>query len=1065
MTKIIQAFVRHPVAPNLAMFVMILAGIWATGQLTRQVMPTFQLNVITIQVVWPGSSAEDVESAITQPLEDQLLGLDELRSVNSTSRDGLAQVDLEFPEDAEMGRALDQVKDIVAQIRNLPATAEEPLASLLNRSEPVAKLVISGPDLEQLRPIVKRFERDLRSRGLSRLEVAGLPDEEISIELSAQRLGELGLSLRDVAGRVRSASLDVPAGTVGDRNVARQLRSLDQVRTVEGFERLPILADEQGGFLRLGNIADIVRQPLTEQTRIIVEGRPAVEIAVSRSDTEDSLVVADRLNAWVDLVKGDLPPNVDMALYAEAWKTVDDRIDLMVENALSGLALVLVVLFIFLNGRVAFWVAVGIPVSILAALMALHLFGGTINIMSLFALVMTFGIIVDDAIVVGEEAVTLFHQGLGPGAAAEQAAIKMFVPVTAASLTTVAAFLPLITLGGTTGTILFAIPLIVICVVIASLIECFIVLPGHLRHSLVGTAERPMPRYRRFIEVEFSRFRDGRFKKAVKWSVANLGIVLSSAIAGLIITIGLLGGGLVGFSFFPQPDGTTVTANARFVAGSPETRISGFLDEAVAGLYAAEKSLGEDIIKLVVVNAGRQSRGTTGSNVGQIDVELTPPDSRSVSNAELIRTWRRQVPQPPGLESFLILNARGGPPGSDIDVQMTGDSPDTLKAAALDLQETLRQYTGISGVRDDTTFGKEQLIFELSPVGRAVGLTAQNLGEQLRANFDGELVQIFQDDGEEVEVRIRLAANERENLSSLETLPVLLPDQQTGILSNVAKLRYKRGFDALKHSDGLLAVRVTADVDAQQNNANALRAQIARTVLPNLTAKYGVTAQFRGQAENQAETTGGLGLALPLALILIYIILAWVFASYIWPLAVLSIIPFGLVGAIFGHWVLGFDVTMLSIFGFFGLSGIVINDSIILVTVFKEMREKGAKAAEAAIEASCRRLRPVLLTSVTTVAGVLPLLFETSEDAQFLKPMVISIGFGLIFGTLIVLFVLPSFLVGIENAHKRLTRVTSGAIDWIKSHAPEDVLPGLKTRTLTKSDPITTEGISADSGS
>ena len=1053
MNNIIQSFVRHPVAPNLAMVVMILAGIWATGQLTRQVMPTFQLNLISIQVVWPGSSAEDTESAITQPLEDQLLGLDELRTLSSTSRDGLSQVNLEFPEDADMGRALDQVNDVVAQIHNLPDTAEEPTISLLSRTEPVAKIVLSGPDLEQLRPIVRGFERDLRALGLSRLETSGLPAEEISIELSSQRLVELGLSLRDVATTVRSASMDVPAGTVGERDVARQLRSLDQGRSLEDFERLPILADEQGGFQRLGQIAEVARQALPQQTRIFVDGRPGVEIAVSRSETEDSLIVAQRLNDWIESVKPGLPNNVDIAVYAETWKTVDDRIDLMVENALSGLVLVLIILYVFLNGRVAFWIAVGIPVAVLAALMALYLFGGTINIMTLFALVMTFGIIVDDAIVVGEEAVTLYQSGTGPGAAAEEAAKKMFVPVTAASLTTVAAFLPLIALGGTTGSILFSIPLIVICVVIASLIECFIVLPGHLKHSLMGTAERTLPRNRRLIDVNFNRFRDRHFKSAVAWSVTNLGMVLSVAAAGLILTIGLLGSGLVGFSFFPQPDGTTVTANARYVAGSAEERIDQFLEEAVKGLYEAEKISGEEIIRLVIVKTGRQSGGTTGENVGQIDVELTPPDSRRWSNTDLIRVWRSLVPQPPGLESFLILNARGGPPGSDIDVQLTGSSADTLKLAALDLQEALRQLEGVSGVRDDTTFGKEQLIFELSPVGRALGLTAQSLGEQLRASFEGELVQIFQEEGEEVEVRVRLAASERDKLNALDTLPILLPGQETAILSNVAQLSHKRGFDALKHSDGLLAVRVTADVDPRQNNANALRTRLSRTILTDIESEYGISAKFRGQAENQAETAGGLSLALPLALILIYIILAWVFASYTWPLAVLSIIPFGLVGAILGHWVLGFDVTMLSIFGFFGLSGIVINDSIILVTVFKDLRAKGAHAAEAAIEAGCRRLRPVLLTSVTTVAGILPLLFETSEDAQFLKPMVISIGFGLIFGTLIVLFALPAFLVGIERAHRRITQVTSWLIRLFESGSLEEFLPSLRYRVLTKGDP------------
>jgi multidrug efflux pump subunit AcrB len=1056
MTKLIQAFVRHPVAPNLAMIVMILAGIWASGQLTRQVMPTFQLNLISIQVVWPGSTAEDVEAAITQPLEDQLLALDELASLSSTSRDGLAQVNLEFPEDTDIGQALDQTKEVIAQIRNLPLTAEEPRVSILNRSEPVAKIVVSGPDLYQLRPLVKQFERELRSRGLSRLEVSGLPEEEVSIELSAQRLGELGLSLNDIATRVRNASLDIPAGTVGQKDVARQLRSLDQARDAESFARLPILADEQGGFLRLGDIAQVIRQPRSEQTRIIIDNRPAVEISVSRSEQEDAIQIANRLSTWVEATRTELPPNVEIAVYSEQWKTVDARIDLMVENALSGLALVLLTLYIFLNGRVAFWVAVGIPVSILAALMALNIAGGTINVMTLFALVMTVGFIVDDAIIVGEEAVTLYQNGAGPGAAAEQAATRMFAPVLAASLTTIAAFLPLILLGGTTGSILFAIPLIVICVVIASLIECFIVLPGHLKHSLMGTAKRPLPGYRRAIDVAFARFRDGSFKRAVEWSVGHLGIVLSLAISGMILIVGLLAGGLVGFSFFPQPDGTTLSASARFVAGSPEVRVNDFLDDAVNGLYAAEEASGEDLIRLVVVNVGSQGRGTTGSNVGQILVELTPPDERNWTNGALIRNWRRQVETVPGLESFLILNQRGGPPGSDIDVQLTGSSPDTLKTAALDLQATLAQYTGVSGLRDDTTFGKEQLIFELSSVGRAIGLTAQSLGEQLRANFDGELVQIFQDAGDEVEVRVKLAEQERQNLRSLDTLPILLPGGQTAILSNVANLRYKRGFDSLKHSNGLLAVRVTGDVDSSQNNANAVRGQISRTALPELTEKYGIAASFRGQAENQAETTGGLGLAVPLSMVLIYIILAWVFESYIWPLAVVSIIPFGLVGAIFGHWILGFDVTMLSIFGFFGLSGIVINGSIILVSYFKEKREAGMPAIEAAVESGCRRLRPILLTTITTLAGILPLLFETSEDAQFLKPMVISIGFGLMFGSLIVLFVLPAFLVGIENANKKLTRVTSGLIEWIKSTTAQAPFQPFKTSRLIKADASTT---------
>jgi multidrug efflux pump subunit AcrB len=1036
------------------MLIMIIAGLWATAQLSRQLLPTFALNVITVNVTWQGASATDVEALVTQPLEDELLGVDDLRSMESTSRDGQSQLSLEFPYTADMTLALDQVKDLVAQVRNLPENAEDPQVSRLTRSEGVSKLLVAGPVLEQLRPLVRGFERELRARGLARIEVSGLPAEEIAIELAASRLIELNLSLTDVANRVALASTDVPAGTVGGADVARQLRGVDQRRSVTGFAELPVAAEQGGRLLRLGDVARINRVYRDDQALLSVNGQPAVEIAVSRSEDEDAISVAQDMLAWVATARADLPPNVVIYAYDEPWRLVDQRIDLMVNNALSGMVLVVIALYIFLNGRVAFWVAVGVPVSILAALVVLWLAGGSINIMTLFALIMTFGIIVDDAIVVGEEAVTLYQQGAGPLAAAEKSAFRMLAPVAAASLTTVAAFLPLTAIGGPTGRILFAIPLVVICVIIASLLECFLVLPGHLRHSLQGTAERPPGRFRRGVDVAVNRFRDGRYRRAVDWSVANRGTTISLAIAGLILIFGLLGGGFVGFAFFPQPEANTVTANVRFVAGAPEERVAAFMQDAVAALREVETESGEELIRLIVTKAREDNRGSTGSQLGHIIAELVPSDQRSLSNKELSRVWRSRMNLPPGLEAFLILGGNAGPPGSDIEVELTGRDVETLKAAALNLSDELLEYEGVSGIRDDTPFGKEQLIFELSSTGTAAGLTGQSLGEQLRAAFEGELVQIFQDRGEEVEVRVRLASGERESLRALATLPIVLPDGEITALSNVARLRYSRGFDTLKHSNGLLAVTVSADVDFSKNNANVVRTQLSTGALPRLTTDYGVAWTFRGDAENQAESFGDVGLALPLALLLVYIILAWVFGSYLWPLAVLSVIPFGLVGAIFGHWLLGFDVTMLSIFGFFGLSGIVINDSIILVMVFKELREKGVGAIEAAVEASCRRLRAVALTSLTTVVGVGPLLFETAVQAQFLKPMVIALSFGLIFGTGIVLFLLPAFLVTIESARARLTAIRSDLSRRFGAPQASPALASGDPQTLSTDDPI-----------
>lgn len=1055
MINLIRTFVRHPVAPNLAMLVMIIAGVWATSQLTRQLLPAFAINVVTVSVAWPGAAAADVESSVTQPLEDALLGLDEVKAVGSTSRDGSSEVNLEYPLETDMGAVLDQVKNAVAQIRNLPESSEEPKISLVNRNESVARLVVSGPVLEQLRPLVARFERELVASGLSRVDVAGLPQEEISIEVSPDRLNELNLSLGEIADRVRGVSLDIPAGSVGRRDVARQLRSQDQARTVRGFEQLPIAADESGVLLTLGDVATIRRLAIEDEAKLYSNGQPAVEIIVNRAETEDALDVAANLNDWIKKTRTTLPPNVQLNVYDEVWKTVDERIDLMTSNALSGLILVAVVLYIFLNGRVAFWVGVGIPVSILAALMALYLFGGTINVMTLFAMIMTFGIIVDDAIVVSEEAVTNFQNGAGPAAAAENAATRMFAPVTAASLTTVAAFLPLISIGGPTGSILFAIPLVVICVVLASLIECFVVLPGHLRHSFEGTAKEKPSRWRRIVDLKFRQFRDGPFRKMLEKAINNRGTTIACAFAGIILIFGLLAGGRIGFSFFPQPDGTTIIANARFVAGSPPERMEAFLQEAGKALLEAETASGQEFVKLVVSRQNETTRGDNGQHVGQLTIELTKPDSRDWSNSEIIRQWRARVVQPPGMEYFIIKTSRGGVPGADIDVELSGAGAETLKLASLELQEAFREFTGVNAIRDDLSYGKEQLIYELSPTGRAIGLSGQGLGDQLRANFEGELVQIFQDKGEEVEVRVRLAARDRESLSSLETLPVVLPNGETAALSNVANLVYARGFDDLKHGNGLLAVRVSGDVDPNLNNSNAIRATLAKTILPEIAERYGINWKYRGKAENQSESVGDIGIALPLSLVLIYIILAWVFASYLWPVAVMSVIPFGLVGAIFGHWLLGFDVTMMSIFGFFGLSGIVINDSIILTVVFKQLREEGLAAKEAAMEASARRLRAVLLTSLTTIVGIMPLLFETALQAQFLKPMVISLSFGLLFGTLIVLFLLPVILSGLEALRQRANSVHSVFTSYIPNS--ETVLDALRIRRFIHRDPTTAD--------
>ncbi|RMF98552.1 MAG: efflux RND transporter permease subunit [Gammaproteobacteria bacterium] len=1029
---IISSFVRHPVAPNLAMAVMILAGIWALSQLTRQILPTFELSVVRVTVNWPGASAEDVQLAVTQPLEDQLRGQDALKSLRSTSREGLSEISLEFVEDADMGQALDEVKQQVAQVRNLPPTVEEPVVTLLARNEPVARLVLTGADLSALRPLVRGFERELRGLGLARIEIEGLPEEEIAIQIDSRRLGELQLSLQDVSQRVREFSTDIPAGSVGRADAARQLRSLDQARSVDDFLALPLLADEQGRLLTLADVAQIERRARADEPLLFVNGRPAAELQVLRAETEDAIDVAERLLAWVERTRLTLPAGMELLVYDEPWRQVDERIDLMVENAVGGLVLVAIALFVFLNGRVAFWVAVGIPVSVMAGLMALKLFGGSLNMISLFAMVMALGIVVDDAIVVGEEAMTRYQAGAKPLEAAEQAAYRMLGPVMAASLTTVAAFVPLMTIGGAGGTILFAIPLIMICVVLASLAECFLVLPGHLRHSLEASSRKPPSRWRLKFDTAWERFRCGPFRAAVQAAVRERGTTLALAVGGLVVAIGLVAGGRLEFTLFPQPDNSSLQTLIRFAAGTPQARVADFASDARAALAAVEAEAGERLVELDVTRLGVDARGNRGSNLASMRVQLVPQAERSLANADIIRRWRALTPTPGGLESFVILNTTGGPHGNDIELNITGTDPEALKAASEMTMQALRGIAGVSGVRDDMAWGKEQLIFSLSPSGEALGLTADALGAQLRAAFQGELVQVFQDRGDSVEVRVLVSDPERDRLATLDTLPIRLPSGETTPLSDVATLDYRRGFESLRRNGGELSVQISADVDERLNNNNAVRELLAADVLPAVTALDGVNGyNFGGDAESQQETLGDVGTALPLALLLIYIILAWVFQSYLWPLAVLSIVPFGLVGALFGHWLLGVDLTLMSIFGLFGLIGIVINDSIILVSVFRELTARGLSVAEAAAEAVVRRSRAVILTSITTVFGVMPVLFDGDLQAQFLRPLVTSLAFGLLFATFLVLFLLPALLAMLGARRGGLSRLR----DWLLTPA------------------------------
>ena len=1019
----IHLFAQHRVAANLLMIMMIVFGAYSLMKLNKQFFPNFALDYISVRVVWPGASAEDIESSITVPLEQALRTLEGAKEMTSTSTRGMSAILIEYEESMDMGLALDEVKQFVSNIRNLPTDTEDPVVSRIARYEPVATIILTADsELEELRPLAYEFERELLDKGIARVSFSGLPDQEIAIEVSAKQIQQLGLSLNQIGERVVNQSQDIPAGTVAESEAAREVRGLQRKRDVLEFASLDLLTSETGQKLTLGDIAEIQRRPKENQVEIFYQGLPAILMNLQRTETTDALVSAEIMQQWLAQTRATLAPAVKLVVFDEAYSLIQQRIDLLLKNGISGLVLVLAILYIFLNGRVAFWVAVGIPTSFLGALGVLYLFGGSINMISLFGLIMTLGIIVDDAIVVGEDALTHYQYGENSLMAAEGGAMRMLAPVMSSSLTTVAAFLPLMMVTGIIGSILFDIPFVVICVIIASLIESFLILPGHLRHSFHRNHHKKNSELRQKLEQGFHSFREDYFRPLIKRAVDNRLTTLVIAICSLVLALSLVIYGQVKFQFFPQPESTVIIASVKFAAGTPPDNVHAFARQLEQRLRETDEALSQQgsLINAAVLRINTASfdggrNYQNGTQYAMLQVELLQPDERSVRNNTITEQWQSRLDVPAGVEQLVISSPRGGPPGLDIDVFLTGADAITLKHAAEELVNAMENYDGLSNIVDDLPYGRQQYIFELTPLAQAAGLTIAEVGRQLRTALDGQLLQIFYDSNEEIEVRIMLPANERKFQGVLETLPIITAAGKRLLLANVVSLSSHQGLELLRHTDAKLGVHVTAEVNAKITNANEVLEKLQQSAIPEILKKYGLQFTYKGRAEEERETSSDMKQGGLLALVLIYIILAWVFASYSWPLAVMMVIPFGISGAIFGHWFLNIDLTILSQFGIFGLSGIVINDSIILVTFYKQLRAKGLDVRNALIESACLRLRAVMLTSLTTIAGLTPLLFETSLQAQFLIPMAVSISFGLAFSTLLVLFVVPVFLSYIEQ--------------------------------------------------
>ncbi len=1037
---ILGFFVIHRNAANLLMGMLVVAGLYALTQLNTQFFPKTEVPTISVVIAWPGASAEDVEGNIIEAIEPEVRFLDGVDSVDSYAREGVAQIVVEFASGADMQKAQADIEQAVSSVTTLPQDSERAVISRFIFYESVAALAISGPFTESaLRAYAKDIRDELLNSGVDRVVMKGVRDPELIVEVSAANLRRLDLSVADVSARIRQVSQDLPSGTLEGAQ-EKQLRSMGLATDPASLGAIEIKSLAGGEKVRLRDIADIRDGFDESQPTGLRGGQLAMQLDIQRAMTADTLDVQANVEKALAGLTSTLPPTLKVEMFNVQADLVFDRIMLLVKNGVGGLLLVLAILFVFLNARVAFWVSAGIPVAMMATLAVMLVTGQSINMISLFALIMTIGIIVDDAIVVGEHATTLREKGHPPAVAAYLGGKRMFGPVFAAILTTVAAFAPILLIGDIIGQILRAMPLVVMAVMVASLVECFLVLPGHMHHALEGSMKQS--RFHTWFNAHFARFRDGPFRRIVAVSFDMRYTTLAIAVAAFIICIGLMQTGRVGFQFFPSPEGETVDANVIFAPGTPRETTQDAIEQIDAALERAVLKLaGEDgdLVQMsygTIGETGGSFSATTGDNQGSLRVELVASELRSIRTRDLVAAWRAELPVIPGVERIALKERRGGPPGRDLDVRLTGGDPRELKAAALEVRDLLATFEGVSDIEDDLPYGKQELILEVNPRGAALGFTTETVGRQVRNSFEGSIAKRFARDDEEVTVRVQLPDAEKSR--ALEDL-FLRTDQGREVpLTEVVSIREQSGFSRLRREDGKRFVSIAAEVDAQVTDSNAIIRALPEEGLADIAAKYNLQFEFAGRAEEQGAAFADLGAGTLIALISIYIILAWVFASYARPIVVMSIIPFGLVGAVLGHMVMGFDLTILSFVALLGLAGILVNDSIILVDQIDNRLDEGLGVRDAVINGVQDRLRAVLLTSLTTVGGLTPLLFETSLQAQFLLPMAITLAFGLATATFLVLLVVPAILGIQEDARALFGRKRSPRILDIDAEALED---------------------------
>ncbi len=1008
---------RHPTGANLLMLAFFMVGFMTYPHLLRATMPRIEASKIQVSIAYPGARPEDIEEAVCRRVEDAIDTVSNVLEQKCEAQENIAIATIEMTEGTDLNEFLDDIKTEIEAITDFPDQVEQPIIRKLGLVDFVAAVSIVGPKKpSELKAYAEKVKLRMKQWGnIPKIQINGFSDHQIRIELSEQVLQQYSLSISDITSAISSQSLDLAAGTIKTQQQSILIRYADQRKTVHDFQNLIVVTGADGGQIRLGDMATITDRFEDEENKIVIDGMRAAQLIIEKTPNDDTLKTIDAVKSFITKENQTNPSNVKLILSRDNSSIVRDRLELLTKNGMQGLMLVFVVMWFFFGIKYAAWITAGLPVSFMGGFAVMMMLGMTINMLTMIGLLIVIGLLMDDAIVIAENIAAHWERGDAPMDAAINGASNVLSGVLSSFTTTALLFGSLMFMQGELGQIIRVVPIVMLAVLTVSIVEAFLILPAHLGHSL--PKEHKDTSWRKTMSQKFIHvLRDILFMPAVRAAVNYRYLTVGITVAALILAISAMAGGIVKFSAFPKLDGNVIEARILLPQGTPLAKteaIATHIEEAIKDVGKKLDPQQPDNKKLIrnttIIYNQNVDAHEAGTHVATVIVDLLSAEERVGTTDDINDLWRQKVGSLPDVIAIKFAESVYGPGGLAIDLRLVGNDLPALKKASTEFIGWLRQYKGVYNLMDDLRPGKLEYQVKLKEGAKNIGINATMVADQLRKSFFGSVIDEIQNGPENYEIDVRLSLKNRDSLDDLDYFRITTPEGRLVPLSTVATLVQDRGYSRINHVNGIRAVTITGDVNKRIANINEVLAHTKKEFLPDFLKRHpAVKLDIQGQEKETAKTQSSMLSGFLFGLACVFLMLSFQFRSYVEPLVIMIVIPFSLIGAIIGHIIMQIDFTMPSMFGFFALSGIVVNDSILLVNYLKDHHGKGATVIEAAPIAAQARFRAIFLTSLTTFAGLFPILTETSEQAQILIPIVTSLAFGLVSATFLVLFFVPA---------------------------------------------------------